>query len=573
MNDILKASAQAAIENGTLIIQKLDAITKDPMHTQREFLKKILEDNKDTEYGKKYNFAKIDSIEAYRKNVPLSTYDTYAPYIERMSQKGERNLITSYEMALYNKTSGTVGIPKKIPMTTVSRNLFLSYVSAYEMAIMAQAKPDTRKGRRMSVVQPNENLNIQPDGLPHAAVSDTTLIEVIPYWEMKYTSPKEATFAKPGTNSRYLHARFALTDPNTEAITFSFCGFALEVLRYIEDNWELLVEDIRKGTIDESIDMADDVREIMESKIKPMPERAKELRDIFEQGFDEPFIPKVWPNMKFFVGAATGTFKEYWKKCSERYAGPTISIFARGVAASEGLFSEAFEFDNFNSVIIPETNFYEFIEVTDDEPDLDNLKLLDELEVGKKYELVITNLSGFYRYRMRDVFLITGKYNNTPTIEYQYRADKTVSLMGEKTTEIALRSAAEATAAECGFDLIDCSVYPDIDNTRYVYLMEIAKIPEALTKEALRDSLEANLAKANPSMGDKVNKGLCKPTEVLFLQPETYLLYRDTLLMKGYSVGQLKPVNVISNEMQRRFFFGLQEDFEELKKISRSQRK
>lgn len=568
MSEITRASIQSGMKAGKPIREKLERITKDPMRTQREFLKKILEDNKDTEYGKKYNFAEIDSIDSYRKNVPLSTYDTYVPYIERMSQKGERNLITSYELALYNKSSGTVGIPKKVPMTTVSRNLFMSYVSGYEMAVMAEAKPNLGKGRRMSVIQPNENLNIQPDGLPYAAFSDTAVLASVPYWEKVNTSPKEANFASPGTNTRYLHARFALVDPDTEAVTFSFCSFALEVLRYIEDNWELLVEDIRKGTIDSSIDLADGLREIMEAKVKPIPERAKELRAIFEQGFDEPFIPKVWPNMQYFNGAVTGTFKEYWKKCRERYTGPTVSIFSRGVASSEGIFSEAFEFDNFNSVIIPESNFYEFIEITDDEPDLNNIKLLDELEVGKKYELVITNLSGFYRYRMKDVFLITGKYNNTPTIEYQYRTDKTVSLMGEKTTEIALRRAAEDTADECGFDLIDCSIYPDTDNTRYVYLMEIAKIPESLTKEALRDSLEENLAKANPSMGDKVKKGLCKPTEVLFLQPETYLLYRDLMLMKGYSVGQLKPVNVISNEMQRKFFFGLQEEFDELKKIS-----
>lgn len=70
------------------------------MRTQEEFLKKLLNDNKDTEYGKKYNFAAIDSIESYRKNVLLSNYDTYAPYIERMSQKGERDLIASYEIAL-----------------------------------------------------------------------------------------------------------------------------------------------------------------------------------------------------------------------------------------------------------------------------------------------------------------------------------------------------------------------------------------------------------------------------------------------------------------------------------------
>lgn len=108
----------------------------------------------------------------------------------------------------------------------------------------------------------------------------------------------------------------------------------------------------------------------------------------------------------YSVGAAIGTFTEYWKKCSECYAGPNIIILARAVAASEG------------------------------EPDLAHLKLLDELEIGEKYELVITNLSGFYRYRMRDVFLVTGKHNETPTIEYQYRVDKTVGPMGEKTAEI-----------------------------------------------------------------------------------------------------------------------------------------
>ncbi len=566
MSEITKAAHQASVKAGEPIVKQLEEMTKDPMRTQKEFLKKILDDNKDTEYGKKYNFAAIDSIESYRKNVPLSNYDTYAPYIERMSQKGERNLITSYEIMLYNKTSGTVGIPKKIPMTTVARDLFVNYVTLYETAVMAKEKPNLGNGRTVSTIQLNENLNIQPDGLPHATFSDTTMLDFLNYWNVKFTSLKEANFAKPGTNTRYLHARFALADPDSEAFTFSFCGFALEILRYIEDNWELLVNDIKNGTIDPSIEMPSDVRAAAEAGITPMPERAKELRDIFEQGFDEPFIPKVWPNMQYFSGAVTGTFKEYWKKCSERYAGPTISIFARGVAASEGIFSEPFEFDNFNSVIIPNSNFYEFIEVSDDEPDLENLKLLDELEVGKKYELVITNLSGFYRYRMRDVFLITGKYNNTPTIEYQYRMDKTVSLMGEKTTEIALRRAAEDTAAECGFDLIDCSVYPDTDNIRYVYLMEIAKIPKDLTKDALRDSLERNLAKANPSMGDKVKKGLCAPTEVLFLQPETYLLYRDLMLMKGYSVGQLKPVNVISNYTQQKFFSGLREDFDKLKK-------
>ena len=60
-------------------------------------------------------------------------------------------------------------------------------------------------------------------------------------------------------------------------------------------------------------------------------------------------------------------------------------------------------------------------------------------------------------------------------------------------------------------------------------------------------------------VGDKVAKGICGPTKLNFLEPETYMLYRDLMISKGVASGQLKPVRVINNEIQRRFFFGLTE--------------
>lgn len=133
--------------------------------------------------------------------------------------------------------------------------------------------------------------------------------------------------------------------------------------------------------------------------------------------------------------------------------------------------------------------------------------------------------------------------------------------MGEKTTEVALRSAAENTAKELGFELIDFSMYPDLDAkpARYLFFMEIGKQPEGLRPKEIRFVLEQKLAEANPSMGDKVAKGICGPTKLNFLEPETYMLYRDLMISKGVASGQLKPVRVINNEIQRRFFFGLTE--------------
>jgi hypothetical protein len=181
------------------------------------------------------------------------------------------------------------------------------------------------------------------------------------------------------------------------------------------------------------------------------------------------------------------------------------------------------------------------------------------------YELVISSHSGLYRYRMRDVLLVVGFHNATPMVEFQYRIDKTVSLMGEKTTEMALRSAAERTAGDCGFLLVDSSVYPDHESLRYVFVMEIDRVPQDLSEEEVCASLERRLAEANPSYGDKVRDGLINPVKILFSQPETYLLYKELMLELGNAIAQLKPVTVIDNETQKNFFFTLVDDFEEVK--------
>ncbi len=169
---------------------------------------------------------------------------------------------------------------------------------------------------------------------------------------------------------------------------------------------------------------------------------------------------------------------------------------------------------------------------------------------------------------MKDVILETGLHNAMPMVEFQYRIDKTVSLMGEKTTELALRTAAEKTAKECGFLLVDSSVYPDTDNIQYVYIMEIDRVPQDLTEEKVISCLEKNLAEVNPSYGEKIKNGLIKPVKIMYFQTETYVLYKEMLLMKGNSIAQLKPVTIIGNQLQKNFFFALTQDFEEIKAIS-----
>ena len=69
---------------GDVTLAEVNHFTKNPMKAQKKTLKKILKKNKNCELGKKFNFANINSIADYQKMVPLSTYDDYAPYVDRM---------------------------------------------------------------------------------------------------------------------------------------------------------------------------------------------------------------------------------------------------------------------------------------------------------------------------------------------------------------------------------------------------------------------------------------------------------------------------------------------------------
>ncbi|MGN1231282.1 MAG: GH3 auxin-responsive promoter family protein, partial [Anaerotignum sp.] len=81
----------------------------------REVLRKLLQENRNTEYGKTYGFGDMTDLEEYRK-LPLTDYADFAEAIRRM-QAGERNVLTAYEPKYFLKTSGSSGVQKTIPLT------------------------------------------------------------------------------------------------------------------------------------------------------------------------------------------------------------------------------------------------------------------------------------------------------------------------------------------------------------------------------------------------------------------------------------------------------------------------
>ena len=114
MNRIILAKMA---RGGRISLRVIEENSKKPRTSNQDLLFRLLKDNADTEYGRKYGFGQIATVEEFKERVPFSTYDDYAPYIERMINNDEKNLITVYPIEHYAVSSGSVGVPKRIPVS------------------------------------------------------------------------------------------------------------------------------------------------------------------------------------------------------------------------------------------------------------------------------------------------------------------------------------------------------------------------------------------------------------------------------------------------------------------------
>lgn len=541
------------LSSGQALYDGIEASCEDPDAMNAEVLFRIIKDNAGTEYGRRNGFADVETLDDYRRNVPLTTFDDYAEMVYRELEKGESNLHSVYGVNQYNKSSGTMGNPKKIPMSPKAMQFFTGYIFALPFYHACKRfGPDVMKGRVLSVAEASSIQTIG-EGKLYVGVSAQLIYRVVKAYPWLFTSPEEASIPQPDTNSRYLHARYGLAAKDVTVLFSTFSTFLLDMFHYIENNWELICDDIEKGTIDPSIRMSDEVRSRLESSLVPMPERAAELRAIFSEGFGPGVAKRIWPDLRYMNAVVTGTFAAYLKLLRERYIGdlPTLAI---GLSASEGAFTVPFEFDNPLGVPTVESAFYEFLPIGEDDPV--KTLTLGQLELGGEYEMIVTTFSGLYRYRTRDALRVEGFKGKVPLLSYLYRIDMCVNLNGEKTYEPALRKAMDETANELGFRYLDFCVHPDTDAipSRYSFYIEKTSFPADLPLEKVAECLQRHLIEVNPLLEYKFERNLIGPVTVKILQDETYLLYRDKLILKGGASTQVKPVKIIMNEAQLRFF-------------------
>ena len=108
---------QRYITEGNAVLERMEAESLRANALSQELLMTLIRHNQDTAYGRKYSFREIQSYADYAARVPLSSYEDYEPYVERMLCLNKEKLLTADKVVYFAHTSGTTGTSKMIPCT------------------------------------------------------------------------------------------------------------------------------------------------------------------------------------------------------------------------------------------------------------------------------------------------------------------------------------------------------------------------------------------------------------------------------------------------------------------------
>ena len=531
---------------GGVLEKYFNQYTINSKKVNEQVLFKILNKNKKCKYGKEYKFNSIKSINEYKSKVPITNYASYEKYIEEMLI-GEKNILFTEDVEYFGHTSGTTGKQKLVPVTKKSREVGSKYMALLlERFAYNNFKEQWNYGRGLMLADTVMTTYSQ-GGVPICSATSGGMDSIKLILPKIYTSPYEVMKIKDKNTALYLHLLFALEDKNLTYISGVFISNVLDALRVLEDNADLLVRDIRRGSINRNLNIDEDTRKKLNKYLRPNAGRADEIELEFTKGF-EGICRRIWPKLIYIASVTGANFSIYDDMVN--YYTESLPIYSPAYAATEAMMGINPYAEKIRYVIIPDTAFYEFIPIEESNKKNPETYCIDELKVGEEYEIIITSYAGFYRYRLGDVVKVVDYYNNSPEVEFLYRKNQVLNMYAEKTTEEHLKVAISNTMSKLDLSLVDYTTLEDNSITpgRYIFYFEFNnELPKSRLK-LLEKTLDLELQKANLAYGRfrKSNKLAC--TGVIVIRKNTFDNIKKFLISKGVSKSQIKIPRVITNK-------------------------
>lgn len=498
-----------------------------PAEAQRTVLRRIVEQNRSTTFGRQHGFDRIESSTDYRRAVPVQDYESLRPLIEEQERTGKRNLTTD-QPVIYAQTSGTSGEPKYIPMTAdgVARTSRAQRIFASAL----HAGTDMFAGKIVGIGSPAIEGQL-PGGTPFGSASGMVYEQMPSVVRRKYViGPEVLSIDEPDLRYRTIAARCMAASDVTGVATAN-PSTLLRLRSVMVERWEELVAEIASS--DRS--------------------RAEELNRLGERHGDNVGYAHIWERLAA-ITTWTGGSAGFALSALEPHLHPSTKIVELGYSASE--VRGTIGIDPTTNLCVPliDDNYYEFVarddrESAGDGGASDRFVGLDELQQGEQYYVYVTTFDGLYRYDMNDIVEVTGRFAATPTLAFVQKGRGVTNITGEKLSESQVITAVEAALQPTDTPLTFFVALADEEAANYRLYVERASHSSAdqadpSTADAFEVRLAADvdrrLGEANIEYRSKRSSGRLGPMIGIEVRAGTADAYRAACVAAGQRDAQFK---------------------------------
>ena len=470
-------------------MSQIDHVRGNPIETQAAQWLSLISQAKDTEWGIKHKYPQISTIREFQEQVPTSSYEEIFPWIDR-TMRGGQNLLWPGSTSSFSKSSGTTNDRHKFIPVTDSSLEDCHYKGGKDLITLYLYN------REGSEVLGGKNLAMGGSLHPNPLNSDiicgdisAVIIANLPAWAQWMRTP------------------------------------SLEIA--LMDRWEEKIEMMVEATLAENV-----------TSISGVPTWMLVLINRILDKTGAKSLSEVWPDLEVFLHGAV-SFTPYRDVFKKLITSPRMS-YMETYNASEGFFAiqDDLSLEGEMLLMLDYGIFYEFVPMDQAHEAFPKALLLDEVEVGRNYAMLISTNGGLWRYRIGDTIQFTSKYPFR--IRVSGRTRHFINAFGEEViidnAELAIRRACQETRSE----VTDFTVAPEYMSAgkqgRHEWLIEFAREPESL--ETFAEILDRELRKINGDYDAKRYKDMAlHPLKIHLAPVKTFYNWMKT---RGKLGGQNK---------------------------------
>ncbi|MBK6263699.1 GH3 auxin-responsive promoter family protein [Marivirga sp. S37H4] len=495
------------IKRGIRIREGLDQDFTPPFDLQKSELRKMLIAARNTQFGKHYDFnailLKLKSYdnkafyEAFSQHVPIHTYDKmYEDWWYKL-REGEKDVTWPGKIKYFALSSGTSGASSKHIPVSLEMVKAIQKTSVRQILSLSRYEGLPSKVFEGGTLMVGGSTDLNDNG--NYAEGDLSGITTsrIPYWFQRFYKPGKAISRKKDWEEK------------------------LEQMTLKAKDWNITI-------------------------IAGVPAWIQILLEKIIKHYNVAHIHEIWPNFEIYVHG--GVAFEPYQKSFEKLLGRKIN-YINTYLASEGFIAfQANQGVNTMRLVLNNGIFYEFIPFNEKNFDedgnlLDNPEtvMIDDVEEGKDYALLISTFSGAWRYLIGDTIRFVSRTETEIVITG--RTKHFLSLCGEHLSVDNMNKALIEVSHQLGFSMKEFTVAGVSHDSLFAHHWFIG-IDDKVDVNMLRDQLDAKLKELNDDYAVERTAAL-KDIKVTVLPTNVFIEYMEELGKVG---GQNKFPRVMKGD-------------------------